>query len=299
MNDPLDAVRLPIASDEEFHRLMDELDRQCQARGEQIIGRELRLMQMFCMRFKIQMLWKFTRSHPAEPNVYTLFNFGRHLDTWVTRRYGSKLHLDPACGYFPFVIRGDAWLIEIPLTMGRVKLVIDRDLNKVYPASTINLLHLIDGLTPDLARELTDIEVLTARRMFIIHFELFTGFMKKPLGSQALANIACRDLTTGARRVAKDRRELGVARWDALQAAEKFLKHYIQERGHQFRKTHDVGELAAQAERSGLVGDFDRHVAAVKCDASVRYEDTGTQVPEVVIALQAAASLGHAVAAQT
>jgi len=290
--------RFPIKDDTEFDSVMEEIDRQCQQRGEQIIGRELRLWMEFCKKYQLVVASKVSTAHPAQPNVYTIFNFENHIMNWARNRYGTRLGLDPSWGYFATMIKGDAWLVRVPMIMGNVSLTVVTDIELAQPPNILNLLTMIKGLTPHAAHLLTEEEVQSIKQMFLVHFDIHNLLVRANIASDSLAAIAALDLTSGAKRVVSDRRELGAARFDALQAAEKFLKHFIQAKGHGFERNHVLSELSKTATSSGLTGAYDSLIADAQTSGGSRYGEKSHTVPEVVKALDAAAVIGRNVMAQ-
>jgi hypothetical protein len=291
-----DAALLPIANDAEFDALMEELDAACQKRGEQIIGRELRLWLEFCRKLRARILSNVCRAAPAQSNVYTVFNFGNHIDQWVQRRYGSRLGFDPAWGYFAILLRGDAWLVTVPMIVGNVTLTAIPDMDIPLNPSVLNLLKMIKGLTPELAKRLTADEVQQIRDMFLVHFDVHNLLIRAGVASDSLGGIALLDLTSAAKRVVADRRQLGTARFEALQAAEKFLKHFLRCSGQGVEQHHKLRKLREQAATCGLSGVRDEWINQAQTTGGSRYGERTETVEDVVKALEAAARIGRQVA---
>ena len=289
---------LPIKDDAEFNAVMEELDHLCQQRGEQIIGRELKLWTEFCKKYQIAIVMKVSTAHPARPNEYTFFNFGNHIIEWAKNRYGARLTFDPAFGYFATLLRGDAWLVAVPMIMGKVTLTVTTDIERAHAPHVVNLLQLVKGLTPEMARSLAMAETEYVKGMFLVHFDIHNLRIRANLSPDSLAAIASRDLTSCAKRVVLDRHERGAARFDALQAADKFLKHFLRTKGQSFRRTHDLEWLSKKTAEAGLLGNFGNLIAAVQTSGGSRYGEMQHTVQDVVRALDAAAFIGRNVMVQ-
>jgi len=81
------------------------------------------------------------------------------------------------------------------------------------------------------------------------------------------------------------RGDLGAARFQALQAAEKSIKACCSAYGHTFSKTHKLATLAEQVRPTvSLPADL---LSAVQCDADVRY-GSGASLEETVAGHHAA-----------
>lgn len=63
----------------------------------------------------------------------------------------------------------------------------------------------------------------------------------------------------------------GLSKWASLQAAEKFLKAYITQKGATAPFSHDLQRLATLAESHGLPSILHAELGKVQCSADVRY----------------------------
>ena len=85
--------------------------------------------------------------------------------------------------------------------------------------------------------------------------------------------------------------EYGVSRWNSLQAVEKFLKTYLQEKRRPFPKSHDLHKLAALANDVGYGGLVPAMSNAVQCGAGVRYGGEPSSRERAVLAHKMAVML--------
>lgn len=289
-------------SDCDFESTMELLDRDLQKQGAPIIGRELRLALGLSRKLGIQMLLSAGDKYPAVPGQYTVLNIGNHISSWAEKKYGNRLTFDPNYGRFATILQGDAWSVRIPMVVGQAKLVCDHNLRNKYPnavfgsAVTINLLELVDNLTESIAGAMSENETQRLRSRFLTFYNchrlITTGNKEK----NSLARLALLDLNNGAQKVVRDYREYGSARWDALQAAEKFLKHFIATKGQEFPWSHDLSELADQAQLCGPLAIRAESIALASANASTRYTPFLGTVTDVVRALDGASEIGLTVA---
>ena len=110
-----------------------------------------------------------------------------------------------------------------------------------------------------------------------------------------LAMTALGDLNASAKMVTATPPEHGPSRWASLQAAEKFLKFYIESKKASFRHTHLLSALVSQAVGLGLPEIDASLVAAAQCSAQIRYTAQAQSVIDVVAAHKAAMHIGSTV----
>jgi predicted thioesterase len=189
---------------------------------------------------------------------------------------------------------------------GEVTVVCDRDLSKQYPSlavnrpgqpqqrAFINLLRCIQSLPQGLVNELTDSELRDILSYFQFGHAFFNMLNSYCRGSQ-LAMTALNDLNASAKMVTATPPEYGPSRWASLQAAEKFLKYYMESNKTSFPHTHVLNIPVGQAVRLGLPEIDESVIAAAQCSAQVRYTEQAQSVVEVVAAHRAAMRIGSTV----
>lgn len=285
---------------------MLEVDQALQARNLPIVGRGLGAYQEVARRLQCDVFFA-PKGTPAIPGNYTGLSLSAHIEKWIDDRYGNRLSMDLALGYSVVMIRGDAWLLRIPVIFGNCLIVVERDLAKRFPnlvvnkpgqpqqKLVINLLQNVQSLPQGLASLLTDDECQVLLKYFMSAYEnlrLMEGLYK----NNALANAARADLTTSARHTIAGSEELGLARWASLQAAEKFLKFYLSQSGmNDPPRTHNLEKLLELANAHGLKNIRTGIVGLIQCDAGVRYEQRQHNLADVVESHQAAIEIGCSV----
>ncbi len=292
-----------ISNKAEFEQLMSEVDAAMQARNLPIVGRGIAAYQEVARRLQ-RNVFLTPKGTPAIPDNYTGLSLSAHIDQWTENRYGARLAMDLALGYSVVMIRGDAWLIRIPIVLGGALAVVEPDLSKQFPEFVvnkpgqpeqrliINILQAIKSLPQGLASSLNDEECRSLLKYFISAHECLR-VIDCLFHDNDLATAACRDLTTSARHTVAGDAELGLARWASLQAAEKFLKFYLPLSGMSSPPfTHKLKTLFELAEARGLPAPRPGIVDLIQCDASIRYEQRPLNIVDVVNAHQAAMEIG-------
>jgi hypothetical protein len=240
---------------------------------------------------------------------YNRVNLAVRVERWMEARYGSRLKIDMTYGRTAILIRDDPWLVTVPLIYGQVSMLADRDLSKKYdsfvaytkgePEKTakLNVLGLIKDLPQSMASSLFRSELRAIVREVMCSHDLCRDLSSYHSGS-SLAKTAMSDLTSGAKRALDKRDEFGLSRWDSLQAAEKLLKLYLEDRVGNYPKGRDghmLNVLFEKAEAAGLEPPPSGLIDTIQCSPSVRYEATTFSVREVVAAHRAATAVGYAI----
>ncbi|GMV29157.1 MAG: hypothetical protein AMXMBFR59_12820 [Rhodanobacteraceae bacterium] len=298
----------PIRTAQEFEALMLSIDAKLQQEKVPIPWRGLKAQQEVSRRLEVEIPFNGPFDFTPKPGDYTWSSLSGHISKWLEDRYGDRMKLDFSLGYTAIAIRNDAWLMKIPLVLGRVQAVCDRNLAEDSPTMKVykpgedatplqmNVLRLLHQFPQGLANQLT-----TAELKFVLHvfmeslacFRYFDGTYRK----ENLVVMAMSDLTSSARRAAGTPEEYGMSRWDSLQAAEKLLKFFLTQRGQSFPKSHNLADLFTLAASAGLPMPPKSFIDSIQCDAGVRYEVRPYTSTEVVHAHRAAVLVGYEVAA--
>lgn len=294
-----------IRTKEEFEALMQEVDTNLQSQGVPIHAREIAAMGEVAQRLGVNVICGPFRTPPML-GVYEGESLSGHILEWVRNRYGERLKVPFANGYSILPLRGDPWLLKFPVIYGRVTIVCDRDLSKEFPTfvvsragqpqqrAVLNLLKCVQNLPQGLANELTDSELREVLDYFRFGHE-FLNALNSYCRTSQLAMSALTDLNTSAKMATATPPEHGQSRWASLQAAEKFLKYYIEGRKANYPYTHDLSTLSAQAAGLGLPEIEQSVLRAAQCSAQLRYSQHTHSVVDVVEAHRAAMRIGATV----
>lgn len=286
----------------EFSAFMNAIDADLVANKYPVPARGLHAQREASRRLKISLYGGPFANKVPNPNDFTGAALSQHINHWIEERYGEKQKVDFSIGSTVLTLRGDAWLISIPLSFGRVRVLFDRDLSKVYPAiaapgtpnkeAMLNGLTMVRGLSTILAASLTDDEVNEIAEIFLLGQRVFSA-MDHIGRSFPMVESACVDLRKAAEICVNDARSQGLSCWHSLQATEKLMKVLLYASGASFPKTHELIELNKLLRKHcGLVID-DALLALIQCPASVRYEPENTSQAEAVQSHSAAMQACH------
>jgi len=92
--------------------------------------------------------------------------------------------------------------------------------------------------------------------------------------------------------------QYGLSKWSSLQATEKIIKAYIEEKNNNFPFSHDLKKLAGEAKDLGLRGIPDSLLDLIQCSAGVRYGNPIVNLNEAIQAHQACLDICLGVARQ-
>lgn len=218
------------------------------------------------------------------------------IHEWYSESYGERTKIDFSPGSIVVQLHGNLWEMKMPKVWGSFQLFIRPDLTnpgntiatKGSPPVSHNILCSMQGMTQIYANRLTREEMASLAGRFINGYEAVV----------CLDDLKGHDLFEEARgdyRHSVDAlltgRELGKARWDAAQCAEKVLKALLARDGHAYptfgSKGHDIEHLG------GLVKEklgFDlpaADLAAVHCLPAVRYGEQKSTIEEALASHEA------------
>lgn len=298
-------MKYKIATKEDFESLIREIDSDLQKKNIPIHARELHAAKEVSKRLNITLPVAPLSSDPI-PGNYEGASLSAHILEWFDNKYGDRLKIDFAIGYSLVLLKGDAWLLRFPLIFGKVTIVCERDLSKQFKnmavnragqphqKAIVNLLKLIEKLPQGLANQLTDTELRGLIGYYSFGHKFYNAAESFCRGKE-LAASAITDLKASAKAGIDNAQVYGQSLWLSLQASEKMLKFFIQEKGEQFPHTHDLTRLTKIASKLCLPSIDNRIVDEVQCDASVRYAQQECPVTKVVNAHQCAVKIGSTV----
>jgi hypothetical protein len=295
----------PITNELEFEAFMNLIDTSLSSRGVPVPARQLEAIGEAAKLLKISLIGGPLSPGPPKVGEYRRANLSKRIRDWFRLRYGEKLKFDPSIGRTALLLRGDVWLLRIPRMFGNVDVVIDKDIEKTYPnvsgpakpaQVTVNVLQLIEGFTPSIAKSLTEPELKSIHEAFAIAVVVFLLVDElKEIDPMMIA--AKEDLQKAAEICVQGREVQGFSRWHSLQAVEKLLKISISTRGGTFAKNHQLKDQARAAQDLGGVAPDPKLLADVQCTADVRYEPSKTTIDDAVTAHNSAMAIARIVLA--
>lgn len=220
----------------------------------------------------------------SKPNsTPTLFE---QIERWYEARYGDRMKVDAKVGEMPFMLRGLVYFFRFPVVMGKVN---------------IDIFECVEGLTDHMFRSLVQPEIDYITNVFAGKYHDFLSldrFNKKPpvaLSPEAVAmvNRGLSDINA-AISILKTNNDVQGAMFHAQQAAEKFIKAELMQRGLTERElrrlSHNIQDaLNVLISRDAIFSEISSAVNAVNLPSmDIRYTDTGHTLREAVQAVDAA-----------
>jgi hypothetical protein len=285
-----------IESEAEFLQHMEEIDEKLRARGMPIPGRPLGAIGEFATLLNEEL-----RGYPLErdpvPGRYTGDDLVIHIARWYQDYYGDKLNIHNKTGEIVILLRGDPWIMELPLIYGGgrgPRFVCEYGLlttlpnePQVYrpgdpppPRTVYNVLGAIVGLPDGLAKSLAETEREEILQAFLWAWEAYELLWHPKRAG--LVELARADLKAAVSALSGHDRYPGPSKWSSLQASEKLLKAFIEDRGGTYTFSHDLSALEAQAVALGLPALDSTWIQAIQCPAGVRYGQPAVSLVEAV-----------------
>ena len=283
MNDVPKPVDFQI-SDSDLHNALLEIDNQLRANNSNLFGRELLGWGLFCQKFNLTMAMD-------DPLAARIFD-------WFSGQYGDRLKGKLDFGKTVAQIRHDVYALRLPRLYGTAVVHCDPILPKEYfgPELAVksggvktNLFGCLQGVTPAFIQSFADkecIDLLEVYRRGFVGYSRMSDCQGAPYSKEALD-----DLHQSARHLTDHNPNYGLSRWASLQAVEKVLKSFIEQRGKTFDKDHKLTKLGGVAASAGLRGLDPQLLAKVQCSADVRYSSASVGKTEALEAHYAALAI--------
>jgi hypothetical protein len=275
-----------ITTEEQFQELMEDIDRELRNDNVRIPGRPLHAMMKVGNRFGLCLRLVSASERPPIEGCYTGDDLVIRMMQWFDGLYGERLGMDFPTGSMALWVRGDLYMVRFPKTWGvhtfmsASHLLGTRRVIVRHGVPYINLLESIEGMTPALAKSLTEQEQRDLGTQFVLGFEAQRLVRERehlPLVKQAMGN-----LDSSVSLLFASPSQYGQSKWESLQATEKLLKAYIDQQGQKFPPSHDLRCLAKLAQKLGLPPIPDVLLQQVQCTAAVRYGEQAVEQREAV-----------------
>jgi hypothetical protein len=265
-------ILIALQTNEEFDSLITKIDDELRKEDFQIFQRPLHAILRMTERFDIVFSPSYVKT---EKNTTSLFNdeLSTEVDLWYENRYGEKLKFDPSWK-LAILIRGDVFRVRLPMVFGMPKL---------------NLFELVDDLTYGLSKNLSKDEIQDINQIFHVaqkNRNELTSIFELPLVSEIKG-----DFDAAVSHLFTTPPQFGLSKWSSLQVSEKIIKSYISQKGSQFSFTHDLRNLANQAEAMGLPHIPSSLIDVIQCPAGVRYGNPSVILEEAINAHHASISI--------
>lgn len=292
-------ARIPTTQ-EEFHRIMEQIDTQLRVNSVQIHARAFHAAGEYSKLFELE-IPIFPCPDKGAPGVYTGANAAAHIRNWFNDRYGNRQKISMGPGSAVIVLRGDPWEIRLPRIFGRIKCVIERDLSRYVNEPNLrsngqppitNLLTLINDFPPGLAAQLSDEECCNILDLFkhaLDCMHAIEGIAGNPYVHEALS-----DIQASVRHIFSVPPHYGQSKWSSAQAAEKLLKSFLKVKGISFPFNHDIRGLVDLTKLGGMKPLEHGIIDQLQTRAAVRYGEPVSLV-EAVAAHHASLIVGKSV----
>lgn len=271
--------------DEELASHLQSIDAQLAKEGYTIPQRPMNAIMRLGMALKLSLPISDPKGfqHESSANWYVT----EFINRWYETRYGERVNLDFSPGLIAVDIRGDIYVVRMPLVFGGARFYAHGDPN---PKPTgkfsrepplYNVLDAITDLTPAIRRELTPDELNYILQLFFLGVEVSHLF--KGLGPKAeLARLARADIDAAVTHLSDLRREYALSKWASLQAAEKVFKHVLTTAGQAYKQTHDLATLLSATVALGFGANVAEAIAVIQCSAGVRYGEVAVNEGEAL-----------------
>lgn len=246
---------------------MELIDKEIRQEGGNFPGRELAGVGKFCLRYGIRL---------SNQDDLT-----KKIISWFSERYGRRLGLPFPIGESTILIRKEPYKISFPMCFGTQLFECDPSNFKGTPSqnetnsfpTSINILNFIEGMTEGYAKALSHSEL---QEVFSSYMSLFEAMIEiEAARNTPFVTEAKSDLKASVAHLFDHPISYGLSKWASLQATEKFIKAFIQNKGipppEKGRDAHNLTKLAEIAEPLGLSSLKQSDLDKIQCTAGVRY----------------------------
>lgn len=283
---------LGVKTEDDFNRLMQEIDREVQNENIPLTARSMEAWLRFSSVFRLSLVHR-------DPLSKKIFD-------WFNRWYGERAKITGQLGNMGVMLRGDVWRMEFPVVAGTARIECSRDLNKERPPLTmgthdnpltLNPVEAMADLTQEYASTLTDEELEGISNQFFFGFTAFNR-IHEAFDRSDLTRQARSDLVASSNHLFHNPPSYGLSKWASLQTAEKVIKQFIIEKGGTPPRHHNLEQLATLAESLGLRQLPEHMLDDIQCSAEVRYGSINVTAQEAVEALHATLQVCEVIAEQ-
>lgn len=278
--------QLKISSEEEFLALMEDIDRELADEGVKITARPFMAGLRITKRYDIVLNACPPRRAPKADSFEPL-EISIRVHDWVEKRYGQKINIPFHIGRVVMPLRGDLYIMNCPNTFGTVKFVCEphsfgqaRETIGRNAPPIVNIVDLVEDLSPDLASSLTAEEVVKIGIGFVNGMGAYSAL--RVVNDLEYVREAVGDFDAAVFHLIEHRPQAGLSKWASLQAVEKLIKAYISQKGGTVKRIHSLQELVAYAVTFGFPAQPQQYLENIQCPAGVRYGEIVVSVEESV-----------------
>lgn len=275
--------RLLTLDPTEFDNEMRSLDEILRSKNIPIVARPIQALSHLCQKYHFAM-------GLGEP-------LWIRMDTWFKERYGSRLNVDLSYGKVPVLLFGDAYPLKLPvLFYGGYLVASTKPVLEKMDRPVINVVDWVEGMPEGMADRLANQDL----SMLLDAFRRFSDVLCRidQVRNENGFKNARGNIEAATHLITTANYQVGLSRWESLQATEKFLKAYIAQSGEQFKFSHDLKHLHEHAANLGLTGVKEEWITQIQCAAEVRYAplegSLGDAVHSVYSSLEVCAKVADA-----
>ncbi len=285
----------------EFAEAITKIDDELRSRDVSLHARSFHAVMTYAKRFAMDIPIP-SAGVAGQPGNYSGESIGAHILNWYDNRYGDRQYVHMGPGSVIIMLRDDPWEIRLPMILGEVQIVIDRNLkrysglpnitqNGIHP--TLNVLTLILELPEALAADLSDNELRHIMAKFSAGMEALNAIERVKDFSYVVE--AQTDIAAAVRHVFSTPSHLGQSKWSSAQAAEKMLKAFLKYKQIKFPFNHNIKDLYALAKSNAMNNVDVENIEILQTRAAVRYGEESVCLSDAVRAHDASLAIGKAV----
>ncbi len=276
-----------FSSYEEFNKFMIEIDKEL--KGIPIAQRQIKGFGEVAERLDAT-LYLVPNSF-ARDNDFSNLSLSAHVLNWFDKQYGDRLIVDFANMQTICRVSGDLYKVNIPLVLGKPKLVFTAKVEEIKPninlgspnTASLNIGSLIENITNEKLSSITRDEIsYLGSRVYdgCLLGNIFFFVHNKDLFTDALA-----DFRMSVDMLFLDKPLYGQSRWHCLQFVEKVIKAFFETNKTKYPRTHDLHKLSELIEDMRIDAQL---LDRIQCSASVRYDSSNSSEDECVKSHEAA-----------
>lgn len=292
-----------VKNEKDFQELMESVDEELRNDGFLIFQRPMNAWFKISSRFGLNLIFPPFKKTITEGR-FVGDDLTNRIFKWFDDKYGDKLKFDPTWKMV-ILIRGDAYRMRLPRAYGAfIGICSKKDFGKsASPIAGVNgnlpelnILNLIDEMTQGYVNSLSRSDLENIINCFQTGYSTMNEM--ETLQAIQLVQQAKGDIDATVSHIFSNPPQYGLSKWSSLQATEKVIKAYIQEKNGNFPFSHDLKKLAQEAQNLGLREIPEALLDLIQCPAGVRYGNPPVNLIESVQAHYACLDICLGVAQQ-
>jgi HEPN domain-containing protein len=282
------------SNEDEFRSMMETVNKWLSANGVQIFARPMRAIFEVSKALDLRLNIAPANDSPPRPGVYGGDDLAHRIHNWYADRYGPRLLISFGPGKGAIEVKGDLYEVRFPRAWGLVNFFIEKDIKSSDPWEDLkynripqhNVLDSFEGLTQAMRQSLTREEAKKILFDFVAQFGAMEAIYSDP--DMPMAEEIKSDISTAVERLVSNAPHYGQSKYASLQAAEKAMKSKLRAGGEEFKRNHNLDELAYDLQRTLGITLSPSDIAKASCSAGPRYGEIKVSRQEAYEAYRAA-----------